>query len=304
MDDRQTKIEVGAGLQESRLNQDFLDFLRKWSSPVLFTLAGVSLAWWLWTRHVEQRAEHRGDAFRELDTLRLAANPSPESLLGIAEDYDDVRGVPEQAWLAAADEYMRAVRRGVFPGSELNPDGTPQSEADLLTDEDRDRFLGTARELYQRAADATDGTGMELLHLSALSGLAAVDEARGNADGARAHLGALIALAEAKGFPQLAGAARVRVSALDADLPAPRVYSQAELPKPPEPEASTPTPEQEPAASGDAVPPDASDAPEFAPAAEAPAADAPAFTPAEPATDEGSVPSEPEPAAEPPSGGG
>ena len=38
MDERQTQIRQGAGLEESRINTEFLDFLNKWSSPVLIVI--------------------------------------------------------------------------------------------------------------------------------------------------------------------------------------------------------------------------------------------------------------------------
>ena len=45
MDERQTQIRQGAGLEESRINTEFLDFLNKWSSPVLIVIGLIGLGW-------------------------------------------------------------------------------------------------------------------------------------------------------------------------------------------------------------------------------------------------------------------
>ncbi len=268
MEERQTQIVEGAGLEESRVNREFIDFLQKWSSPVLFVLAALFLGWWLWTRHVEKQAERRGDAFRELDALRVAGNASPDSLRGIAEEYSDVKGVPEQARLAAADEYMRAVRRGIFPGSELNPDGTLQFEDDAMSEDDRVRFLGEARALYAEVETSARKQGMDLLRFNALSGLAAVAESTGDAEVAREYLEDLASAADAASFDLIAEGARRRLASLGGGVVAtPTLYAVADLP--PDPDAPPPPPEvtddgaaadgastEEPAQAGDATNPE------------------------------------------------
>ena len=42
-DDRRREVEVGAGLQESRLNEEFIDALKKHGPKVIYALAAVVL---------------------------------------------------------------------------------------------------------------------------------------------------------------------------------------------------------------------------------------------------------------------
>ncbi len=44
MDERQEQVQVGAGLQESRLNTDLINWLNKWGSHILSVVALIVLA--------------------------------------------------------------------------------------------------------------------------------------------------------------------------------------------------------------------------------------------------------------------
>ena len=43
MEERQTQIREGAGLEESKLNVEFIDWLQRWSTPILLLVAGAAL---------------------------------------------------------------------------------------------------------------------------------------------------------------------------------------------------------------------------------------------------------------------
>src|SRR5690606_11267862 len=125
-------------------------------------------------------------AFVELDAAVSTGNPSPEALRQLAEQYDGIRGVPILARLEAADAYLEAVRTGLRPGAVVGPDGKVQNEQDQLGDADREQYLKEAESLYRQAlADAERMPNGSIHQMSALYGLAAVAESRGDLDGAK-----------------------------------------------------------------------------------------------------------------------
>src|SRR5688572_7664235 len=133
------QIREGAGLEESRLNQDLVDWLKKWSSPILFIICGVVVAYaginWVRTK----RAEALDRAFAHLSEAEQTG--SPDSLLAVAQEHSGQRAVPLLARLAAADIHLRSARTGVAIGAQLNADGTPTAPEDVLTPEQRDEQL-------------------------------------------------------------------------------------------------------------------------------------------------------------------
>ena len=66
MDERQQQIKAGAGLEESRINQDLIDFLQKWGSWILMALAVAALAYaglqWLERQRVEKKSLWRASS--------------------------------------------------------------------------------------------------------------------------------------------------------------------------------------------------------------------------------------------------
>ncbi len=241
MDQRQTQIRERAGLEESRLNQEFIDFLNKWSTPILLVFAVVAAGYVGYLKLQKMRNEKADQAFQELEAAATGTNPSPESLKRIAQEYDGVRGVPMLAKLEAADAYLRAVRNGVRTGATVKPDGTLESADDALTDADRTGYLKQAEELYVQALDeASKNSGRLTFRVGALFGLAAVAECRGEFEGATARYDEIVRLTESNSFSRFAAQAKARLADLDAIKNPPRLYSSAELPKPPAPEPPPP----------------------------------------------------------------
>lgn len=106
---------------------------------------------------------------------------------------------------------MNAVQRGV-------PVGTEEDElADAsLSDEERSNYLSRAEGMYRNVLDR-DGAPqreMTIFAVNALNGLAAVAEARGDLDEARAHYEQAASRAETQ-YPHLAQQARNRAETID-----------------------------------------------------------------------------------------
>lgn len=232
-DNRLDEIKEGAGLEDSRINQEFIDFIRKWSTPVLLVAALLALGYFLNIRRIEAKQAHIDEAFQQLNLSMETGSPSPDALRRIAEDYKGVVGVHLMATMAAADEYLRAVQRGIKPGSPINPEtGEFENVEDVLTEEDRTRFLSEAEALYKQVhAETVDVPKLGLHTLGALYGLAAVSESRGELEAARNVLEQAAALAEKHGFLEHTAIAQARIEALPTLGEPVRLVSKDELPE-------------------------------------------------------------------------
>ncbi len=217
MDDRQTKIREGAGLEDSRINQEFLDFLNKWSSPVLLTLAVGALVWaglqWL-----ERKENARIDqAFSELEAATAGGNPSPTSLTTIADDYVGVRSVPELAKLTATDLYLRAFTVGIEPGAQFDTiTRQVTNPEDILTPDRRTMYLDLAEKTAKEVLAMSEGKpGKSIFAMQALTRLAAVEEGKRNFDAAAGFYARLKSLAEQEKYPTVVSFADARTANLD-----------------------------------------------------------------------------------------
>lgn len=238
MDERQTKIVEGAGLEESRINEDLIAFLNKWSFPVLLVVAIISGAYYVKNMYDERKIATRDEAFAQLGAVEASQTPSVISLTGIANEYEGVGSVAELARLKAADVHMRAARTGVDPA-----DGITE-----LSDDDRSFHLEKAEGLFRAVLESSaDDPERTLIAVNAAFGLAAVAETRGDADAARAHYERAESLSNAAGYAPLAAVAAELLAEVDS-AEAPVLYSKAELPRMPY------EPEPQPETSAEALP--------------------------------------------------
>ena len=202
MDERQAQIRERAGLEESRLNLEFIDWLRKWGTPILIAAALLAGAFTVRERYQKSKSAEVDSAFQELEAARAGGNASPDALLAVADDFEGVRAVSILARLEAADAYMDAVRRGTKPGAPVDAQGALTSAEDVLNDADRDQFLTKAEALYKQVEGETSSNPSQVpLTLGTLYGQAAVVESRGDYDAARGFYERVIALADAAGYP-------------------------------------------------------------------------------------------------------
>lgn len=308
MDERQAQIREGAGLDEARLNMEFIDFLKKWSTPVLVIVALIALGYFGLQKRREMRVAALSAAFAQLDAARDAGNPT--GLLAVADDHRGQAAVAEIAELAAADIYLASYRSGVRPGGRIDGAGVPEDAADLLPEEERLQQLGKAADMYQRVVTATTGKPQMVQHtIGALYGLAAVAESRSEFDAARRHYDAIETLARNSDLPEHVEIAKGRLETLGALATLPRLYAKSEIPQSAAgaiPEGLVPIPNpylNNPQAAPDAATTTPAIDPTLPAGPEAPApTPAPVPTPVEPetgapgATPPGEEPAEPAPA--------
>jgi len=230
MEDRiQGGLKEGAGLEESRLNADFIEFLRKWGTPVLMVIAVVAGGYFLYGRYQLSRDAAMASAFAELDAATVSRNPS--SLIRVAEEQSGRAAVPLMARLAAADLYLDASRTGIPAGIQLDPTtGALPDGTVFLTAEEQKAQLDKAATEYEavlRGVGRDDGKAIHAV--SALFGLASVAESRGEMDKAKERYTALIELANRVGFTREAAAAEKRIETLPTLSEMPRIYTQNDL---------------------------------------------------------------------------
>lgn len=232
MDKRHAQIKEGAGLEESRLNQEFIDFLQKYSTPVLLVLAVIALGFVGLRKYREHKEAELDRGFSELTLATESGSPSPESLQAIAREFEGDSAVANLAELTAADTRLQALVRGIQPGAETDVDGTLKDPSMVLTPADRDGLLTQIERSYSKVDKELSGVkGRELLRLRAIFGLAALAECRGSADQAKSEYERAKALAKSTGFDYAVALAESRESSIDRVIQSPALLTESDLPK-------------------------------------------------------------------------
>jgi hypothetical protein len=296
---QQMQITEGEGLLESRLNQDFIEWLKRWGFWILLVAAIASLSY-AGVKELERRQLANLDsAFRAYQAA--VDSGSPDSLLAVASDHSGRGAVAELATMDAADIYLRSARAGVLPG------GTSGVPEDMLDDNGRRDMATRAGGLYEQVLNRTAGNDAQIaMNLGAEWGMAAVDVINRDFDAARQRLQSVASRAEAAGLTKMHTVVLERIAALDElELAAP-LPSDSDLPA--RPQALQPTQAPDPNAVPDLLqaPPAVDDgsSSEFSPfvdpsldnlrvpkeedegAESEPSTDPPAETPAEPPAEE------------------
>jgi tetratricopeptide (TPR) repeat protein len=296
VDRRLGEIKEGAGLEESRLNLELIEFLKRHSDKFfLVIIAGALLIMGqrYWHQIVIDAEDSAWTAYNEAqlvgaERLEELAMTKPGLLEGIAYSYEDRFGLRMSALLDAGDEYLEAVTFGVKPHVlaplRQNPFGFGDiAEEDRLTEESRATTIGKAETAYNDVLEiAGDDDARLLYRLQAWYGLASCAEARKDLDAARSFYQQVID--NAGPFEGQVRLAEHRIETLDSVLTAPRVVEA-----PSEPELPTDLLMEEPAIEDDGTmgppseEPDAEDTSEDAGAGQDEGgADAPDEPPADP----------------------
>jgi len=241
LDDRQKQIQTSAGLDESRLNQEFVDLLKRFSTPLLLVILVVVGGYVGWGKLGEARENKLGDAFSQYEAALKAGNPN--NLLRVAEDFSGQREIGSLARMAAADIYLSSAIKGLIPGAELTPEGTTKNPDDILTAEKRTALLTDAKKQYQIVLDATRNDNFKAIHsLGALFGLAAVAETAGNAEEAKKYYAEVQPIADAAGLTSFTDMAKARAADVDKFIGGVRLLAAADVKSKPAPPAPAPAP--------------------------------------------------------------
>lgn len=233
MDDRQQQIQVGAGLQESRLNTDLIAFLEKWGTWIL-TIVLVLVAGYVGlAKYKEYNATKHDEAFEQYAAARGTMGTdgvlqgSPDNLLKIAAEHGSRGSIAHLARLDAAEIKLGSVRRGLRVGTDL----AAIKPEDALAPEEAAALTKEAGELFaQVKSSTTSDKSLAVFNLRAQWGLAAVAVNSGDLDTARKVLSEIESAATTSGFTEQADQAKKRAVGLDALASPPVLLSDKDLP--------------------------------------------------------------------------
>ena len=229
MEERQTQIREGAGLEESRINTEFVDLLKKFSTPLLVIVAIVAGGYFLYKKRTEARLRAIDDSFAQLDAA--VDSRSTTSLEGVAAEATTSASAGLLARLSAADMHLQAYRTSVPLGTQVDGEGKLIGEGvAFLTAEQRESELKTAEDHYRTILSQSEADAGKLpLTLSAMAGLAAVAESRGQIDVAKAQYETIASKAKAAGMDSLATTMEEWLKNLDQVKQPAKLYAASEL---------------------------------------------------------------------------
>lgn len=178
--DKRLKDVHTTDLTESRVNEDFVEWLKKsgptWLIAILIAVGGC-LAIINWRKG--QQASY-DQAWRDYHQAYM-----PGAFEDVANQHGDVDLLAPHSWLMAAQMKLTAVQRGVTVSALGAVDGNV-TEASRLDEETRAQYLDEAASLFESVIDRFgDDPAVALPAGSALCGRAAVAEALGDAETAR-----------------------------------------------------------------------------------------------------------------------
>lgn len=221
MDDRQTRITEGAGLEESRLNQDFIEWLNIWGFRILMVVLVLAAGWVAKTKWDQYRERRLDTALVELEAE--IATGSPDTIVRLAKKYQSVGTVWEQAMLNAAAINLESGRRALKPG------GDPSNKEDFLEGDEADLQLEKAADQYAEVIDRAGRNSTTVNAFDARSGRIAALISLKKGDEARKELNELIPLLDKAGFADLKRQAEERLARLDELIADPLPISYAAL---------------------------------------------------------------------------
>lgn len=220
MDSNRLKEVQQTDITESKVNEDFVDWLKNKGPTWLLVVMVILCGWVGWDRI-------KGMRMQKLDQARMELNEavSPVDLQRIAADYSSVR---EEALLRAADLYLQSVQTGRAISRSVSENEMPPE----LTADERNTTINEARRLYNELIDLVDGEpGKVLFAVNAHFGLAALAESEGNFETAATHYAQAAELAKTD-FSLLKAQAESRKAAL-AELPTDvSLIERSALPRP------------------------------------------------------------------------
>lgn len=207
MDTRHSEIVEGQGLTESRLNQDFINWLNVWGPKVLYLVLAIVVVyagtqWWQ-----RRQVAILDQAFAALDSARISG--SPIALESVARDHAGQGAVGQLATLDAADAYLTQARLGMLPSAD------PATGQGVLTPEQVTEALEKADGLYAKAFASTSMKKLPTVHVSSRWGQASVSLQRGEYENARKLFQEVDALAQAASLFSISEIALEKIADLE-----------------------------------------------------------------------------------------
>lgn len=151
MDERQREVQVGAGLQESRLNTEFISFLQVWGPRVLYVLLAIVLVY-IGLQYLDRwRQEQVNEAYKALSAAR--DSQSVVNLLDVADTHRSQNAVWTQAILFAGRLVCTQTRLGYLDPS--IPEGADEPE--LISTNEKLRQIDLVLEPLREVARENTG---------------------------------------------------------------------------------------------------------------------------------------------------
>jgi len=222
--DRRLKNMQQADLTESRVNDDFLHWLKTWGQNILLAVlvvAALAMGYFWWSQKKEQA---RDEAWSELGAASL-----PAALEEVAAKHEGKDAVAPFAEILAADRYLQAVT------SNQRFDREASAADAALTPELRTEWLKEADRLYAKVAARMANAkrpGEYGFLFGALFGRAAVAEDMGDLKAAEGFLKEIEAKSKDTDFAADGTLAAKRLESLQA------LAAKVELPSRPAPPAA------------------------------------------------------------------
>lgn len=206
MDDRLKDVQT-SDLTDSRLNHDFVEWMKtkgiNWLLAILLVVCAF-LAWDIWK---QRQADSRDRAWSDLEAATM-----PSTLeFSVAVDHAGVDAIADLALLQAADVYLGSVQSGIRPGM------LATDEDSTLPESERSTMLDSADKLYAQvfeSVNTAEGFSGKPIAMAALFGRAAVAESRGDLEAATSALKHVARVAMPQ-YPMIAFQAEARMADLD-----------------------------------------------------------------------------------------
>lgn len=214
-------------LTESRLNDDFVYWLKRNGSNYLLVVLLIACGVLGWNYYTRQQVAKSATAWADLSTASESRMPEP--LEQAAKDHAAIPQVAMMALIAAGDLRLGQIQRG-----ELSP-AVGTTPAVPLDDAARKIAQEAADDNYAKAAQIAEKLGggnrdhIAPVLFSSLFGRAAVAESRGDFEASKKHLEEVAAIAGDK-WPRIAEIAKTRMTGLVALAKPIAVPAAAEIP--------------------------------------------------------------------------
>ena len=172
-------------LTESRVNEDFVEWLKTKGMNYLLVVLAALVGFLWWVRFQEGRDQKRDDAWVQYaNATNATAGPELLEQVAATPAVAEVDGIAALARINAAERYLQAV----LAGRQLRS-GAAAEAADAepapLDEATRGTYLDRADALYAAVVSADDGSdGMTIHAWTALNGRASVAEARADGEAA------------------------------------------------------------------------------------------------------------------------